>query len=606
MWVSNMSEKVIHAVLKHGEHSVTFRVNTSTNVDELKHFAYFYLNVDVILKHTSRSNYGCSTSSGSSTANSCVTESPKLARVVDHDADKAKPLICDEWIYIFDKVIREFIGGAKVVRLFVDKYKMATGYKIVIFKNDKTRFTAKCEENDCGWRIHFRPMSGDLWCWFEVKEAVTTKLVKHLIADNIQGDPILKPIQIMSLFKKTYGSNIKYHHPRRRKEAVFEEQFGDDEKSYNDLTWYVKAIEQTNPDSFVNFEVDHSTRRLQRIFICFSACKHSFRYLRPMIYLDVTFLTGRFKGTLMAATCINGNNGFYPFAFALVSAENKDNWFWFLYNLKQVVDGRQIVFLSDRGEGLLQGIPKLTLKKLCMHAIGCGHVANYISVIPKEKWAIAFLSVCRYNAHSLTLSESFNNWILDFKKLPAFTLLDAIRLKVMKKNSERMIECIENFNTRLTLIYEALLKENFDIGLTWIVTESMEILYEVASPRSHSVDLLQKTCTCHRWQVNGFPCARTCATIQPTKEEICSFFEPYFTTEWYKRTYQEIILPIPNYYNPQAYDPSDRVIVPIHVPPPGRRRAHRIKNTCEKQKRPMMCTKCFTLGHHNRDTRPIP
>ncbi|RZC78360.1 hypothetical protein C5167_002605 [Papaver somniferum] len=122
----------------------------------------FYLNVDVILKHTSHSNSGCSTSSGSSTANSCVSESSKLVRVVDHDADKAKPLIIDEWVYVFDKIGREFMGGVKAVRLAVDKYKMVTGHNIVILKNEKTRFTAKCEEDGCGWRIHFGPVNGDI------------------------------------------------------------------------------------------------------------------------------------------------------------------------------------------------------------------------------------------------------------------------------------------------------------------------------------------------------------------------------------------------------------------------------------------------------------
>ncbi|XP_026399803.1 uncharacterized protein LOC113295691 [Papaver somniferum] len=297
---------------------------------------------------------------------------------------------------------------------------MATGYKIVILKNDKTRFTAKCEEDGCGWRIHLGPVNGD---------------ISRFVLKDSNGDS-LKPRQIMSLFKKTYESNIKYLHARRGKETVFEEQFGDDKNSYSDLTWYVKAIEETNPDSYVKFEADH------------------------------------IQGALMAATCINGNNGFYPFAFALVSAENKDNWFWFLENLKQVVDGRQIVFLSDRGEGLLQGIPKVfpnSYHNYCfyrikcnlhigsddakskfvidlfykatysyttsnfeealrgIHAIGCGHVANYIRTIPTKKWANAFFPVCIYNAHSSTLFESFNNRVLDFKKLPAFAILDAIR-----------------------------------------------------------------------------------------------------------------------------------------------------------------------------------
>ncbi|RZC82704.1 hypothetical protein C5167_045494 [Papaver somniferum] len=313
----------------------------------------FYLNVDVILKHTgcstssrslSRSNSGCSSSSGASTSNSCVSESLNLVRVVDHDADKAKPLIIDEWRDVFDNIGREFVGGVKAVWIAVDQYKMCTGYKILILRNDKTRFTAKCEEDGCGWRIHFGHVNGDISrfvlkysnvihsCGVGLRlksHVVTTKLVKHLIADSIQGDPTLKPKQIMSLFKKTYGSNIKYHHAPRGKEAVFEDQYGDDEKSYSDLN-------------------------------------------------------------------------------------------------------------------------------------------------------------C---------------------------------LKVMQMNSKRRVEGLENFNTRLTPVYEDLLNENINIGRTWTVVESMEILYEVRSPRTHSVDLLERTCTCHRWKVNGFPCAHACDAIQSTRED---------------------------------------------------------------------------------------
>ncbi|XP_026428308.1 uncharacterized protein LOC113324197 [Papaver somniferum] len=574
-----MSEKFVHAFLNHGEHFSASRVNTLITVDELKHFACkqwrslsplsirfsymdtnqvvfiqgdiqllnlvtlviqmnnedFYLNVDVIPKHTgcstssrslSRSNYGCSSSSGASTSNSCVSESPKLVRVVDHDADKAKPLIIDEWGYVFDNIGREFVGGVKAVRIVVDQYKMCTGYKILILKNDKTRFTAKCEEDGCGWRIHFGPVNGDISRFF---------LKYSNVIHSIQGDPTLKPKQIMSLFKKTYGSNIKYHHARRGKEAVFEDQYGDDEKSYSDLNCY--------------------------------------RYIRPMIYLDATFLIGRFRGTLMAATCVNGNDGFYPYSFDIVLSENKDNWFWFLDNLQQcnlpigkgdanynaVIDlfyKASYSYTAENFEEALRG----------MHAIGCGHVANYLRTIPKEKWANAFFHVCRYAAHSSSIAESFNNWILEFKKLPDFSLLDAIRLKVMQINSKRRVEGLENFNTRLTPVYEDLLNENINIGRTWTVVESMERLYEVRSPRTHSVDLLERTCTCHRWQD----------------------------------------IPIPNYDKPQSYDPSDRIIVPILVPPPGRRREQCFKKSWEKQKRPMMCTKCFTLGHHNRATCPMP
>ncbi|KAI3831347.1 hypothetical protein MKX03_034133, partial [Papaver bracteatum] len=54
------------------------------------------------------------------------------------------------------------MGGVEAVRIDVGKYKMATGHKVVILKNDKTRFTAKCDEDGCGWRIHFGPVNGDI------------------------------------------------------------------------------------------------------------------------------------------------------------------------------------------------------------------------------------------------------------------------------------------------------------------------------------------------------------------------------------------------------------------------------------------------------------
>ncbi|XP_026378542.1 uncharacterized protein LOC113272979 [Papaver somniferum] len=299
------------------------------------------------------------------------------------------------------------MGGVKAVRIALDKYKMATGHKIVILKNDTTRFTAKCEEDGCAWRIHFGPVNGDT-SRFVLKDSNA-----HMCTFGCTVLVVL--LKYMFLLGK---------------ETVFEEQYGDDEKSYSDFTWYVKAIEETNPDSYVRFEVEDGTNRFQRIFVCYGACKHRYRYLRPMIYLDDIFLTGRYRGTLMAATCIDGNNEFYPFDFAIVSSENKDNWFLFLKNLQKLVDGRPIVFLSDRGEGFLQDIPKYfpnSHHSYCfyhikcnlpigsgdanskhvldlfykaaysytpvnfeealrgMHAIGCGHVANYIKIIPKEK-----------------------------------------------------------------------------------------------------------------------------------------------------------------------------------------------------------------------------
>ncbi|KAI3832916.1 hypothetical protein MKW98_025800, partial [Papaver atlanticum] len=54
----------------------------------------------------------------------------------------------------------------------------------------------------------------------------------------------------------------------------------------------------------------------------------------------------------------------------------------------------------------------------------------------------------------------------------------------------------------------------------WNVTESGNNIYEVHSPSSHAVDLMQMTCTCQRWKVFGFPCAHATATITMKGAEI--------------------------------------------------------------------------------------
>ncbi|KAL8472081.1 hypothetical protein ACS0TY_029344 [Phlomoides rotata] len=55
-----------------------------------------------------------------------------------------------------------------------------------------------------------------------------------------------------------------------------------------------------------------------------------FKSYRPMIFVDETFMKGRAKGTLLAATAKNGDNSLFLVAFVVVSTENMANWEWYL------------------------------------------------------------------------------------------------------------------------------------------------------------------------------------------------------------------------------------------------------------------------------------
>lgn len=84
---------------------------------------------------------------------------------------------------------------------------------------------------------------------------------------------------------------------------------GDISLSYHQLEWYLNSLLECNPGSGVELEVDTETNKFRRVFICLEACIHGFKACRPLLFLDGTFLKGKVKGCVMAATGKNANQG---------------------------------------------------------------------------------------------------------------------------------------------------------------------------------------------------------------------------------------------------------------------------------------------------------
>ena len=87
------------------------------------------------------------------------------------------------------------------------------------------------------------------------------------------------------------------------------EAFGDFAQSYDNLRWYRGAFLAANPGSVSDLDYDAETKHFQRLFLAFGACIHGFKHLRPLLFLDGTFLKGNYKGTLLSACGKDGNKG---------------------------------------------------------------------------------------------------------------------------------------------------------------------------------------------------------------------------------------------------------------------------------------------------------
>ena len=64
---------------------------------------------------------------------------------------------------------------------------------------------------------------------------------------------------------------------------------------------------------------------LYRVFWSFVQTEHGFQFYRPVILVDGTFLTGKYKGTLKMAAVVDPKDQIVPIAFALAEGENNES-----------------------------------------------------------------------------------------------------------------------------------------------------------------------------------------------------------------------------------------------------------------------------------------
>jgi hypothetical protein len=112
-----------------------------------------------------------------------------------------------------------------------------------------------------------------------------------------------------------------------------------------------------NPGSCVVMKVDRTVPeanpRFQRLYCSLATMKKGFlEGCRPVIRVDGCFLKRPFKGQLLAAVGRDGNDNMYPIAYAVVEAETKDSWIWFLETLVSDLGNHERhgrpTFISDR------------------------------------------------------------------------------------------------------------------------------------------------------------------------------------------------------------------------------------------------------------------
>ena len=62
------------------------------------------------------------------------------------------------------------------------------------------------------------------------------------------------------------------------------------------------------------------------MFWLFAQTEHAFQFCQPVVLVDGTFLTEKYRGTLMMAAAVDPEDQIVPVAFALAEGENNESW----------------------------------------------------------------------------------------------------------------------------------------------------------------------------------------------------------------------------------------------------------------------------------------
>lgn len=236
-------------------------------------------------------------------------------------------LMSASWSKLIDHEGQVYPGGAKEFRKALIKYSTQVGFEFKYLRNEPDRVTAECKlknSADCGWKVHaIKVRAGNAMVIHTLnnvhncgtsfgastKKKFNSKVVVDLIADDIRNMPGISPRDVQSQVKVKFGVDISYFVAWKATEGGRARVFGDHSQSYSTLAAYLDELQRSNPGSAVDLDIDPIKGNFKRCFFSFGACITGFKFCRPVVMIDGTFMRGKHRGILLSAVGKDGNEG---------------------------------------------------------------------------------------------------------------------------------------------------------------------------------------------------------------------------------------------------------------------------------------------------------
>ncbi|XP_072073995.1 uncharacterized protein [Arachis hypogaea] len=336
-------------------------------------------------------------------------------------------------------------------------------------------------------------------------------------------------------------------------------------EQYAELRDYIFALLTANPGATIDMDttpMPDSLPIFKRLYIYFDSCKQGFiQGCRPFIRLDGTFLKGYYSGQLLTAVGQDANNQIFPIAYTVVDSETRDNWRWFLELLHHTLENYRVHGLIPAMEQVMPGVH---------HRFCAMHIWNNFTKRWKDKqlkgavwewnqqccqdrldpktWTKAHFSEWpKVDNVTNNNCETFNGKILKYRGKPIITMLEEIRvhiMRVMARNKKSLSGYVGSVAPRQLSRLEREKEESNKWAPTWAGDDNGKI-YEVEKhPTKVTVDLKNQRCTCRFWQLTGLPCRHACAALSLRSRRPEDQIHNWLKMAAYNSAYQHNINPV--------------------------------------------------------------
>ncbi|XP_073223511.1 uncharacterized protein [Cicer arietinum] len=394
------------------------------------------------------------------------------------------------------------------------------------------------------------------------------------------------------------------------KNKAIEQIYGNWEKSYNLLPRWLLVMQTFAPRTIIKMETipaynEHGLINgmtiFHRLFWAYVPCISAFKFCKPIVQVDGTWLYGKYKGTLLVAVAQDGNDNIIPIAYALVEGETKEAWSFFLRNLRShVTPQANICLISDRHESIKSAYNNLnngwqhppSKHVFCVRhiaqnfarefkdnalknkVISMGYSINestyryyrreigivnpealkWLDNIPRQDWIQAFDGGSRWGQMTTNIVESMNAVLKEPRNLPITALVQSTYYKTgtlfptMAKQHASILASGQIYTEKcMTFMKSEIRKSNshrvdcFDrSNHTFMVHET--VVPKEGRPIGHfSINLPNKWCDCGKYQAKHMPCSHVIAACSSIKYDYWSLISEVYKVETVLKVYSEAI-----------------------------------------------------------------